>query len=332
MAKTQIEMHADQLEFLFSKDPGTVSVTLYELRRKHGLAFHSLPVLIHLTEQEPVSRAVANQTRELLAEFQEAIKKNAIVEEQLRGFDGLVAQTLSAQSESERAVASAELGNRWWRYPVSVWALRRASKETSALVREVASRILAMVIERHHTIEAQSFERLSFANHSTDSSHSQNQQPANLNARDSKRNQILTPNDEYSPIQSALDSLRKPKSRRGFQGAPAIRDSYSLAYSDPDSDDSVDDLIEQIKESNAGRSLHAMTCVAQLGQNGKSAIPELCEQLRSREVKRRVWAAYALGSLGQTASSALPSLSLAFWDEDKRVRDAVRAAQSKIQT
>ncbi|MDF1664340.1 MAG: hypothetical protein P1V97_21425 [Planctomycetota bacterium] len=324
MAITQIENHADQLELLFSDDPDIVAANLCELRQKQGLSFHTLPVLIHLIDQKPVSHHVGTLTRTLLSEFQSAVMKQPTVEEQLRGFDGLVAQTLSAQSQSERAVAAAELGNQWWRYPVSVWALKRACKDSSALVREVAGRILAIVLERHHAIETQSLEEFEVAVPPTDVFHSLNQR---LSSQEKAPNRKET---TFDPVLSSKQKLRKPKARRGFQGVRAVHDHHWPCPTSQHETDAVEDLIEQMKESDSSRSLHAMTCIAQLGSNGQKAIPELCEQLRSTDVKRRVWAAYSLGSLGQSASSALPSLSLAYWDDDRRVRDAVRGAQSKI--
>lgn len=339
MASTQIEKHAEQLELLFSNDADIVCITLHELRRNQSLSFHSLPVLIHLMEEDPVSPHVAQLTRELLCDFQRAIENQPTVEEQLRGFDGLVAQALSAQSDSERAIAVAELGNLWWRYPVSVWALRRAIHDNAAVVREVAGRILAIVLERHRTIENASLEDYEIVSPRSPEFDALNQRLPNgfkkaigSNKSDKRLEKLRK---SFNPVFDDSESLPKPKLRRGFQGAPALKDTdwtRGEFYNDACSGtDAVEDLIEQIRESDSGRSLHAMTCVAQLGSNGQSAIPELCEQLRSRDVKRRVWAAFTLGSLGQSASRALPNLSLAYWDEDSRVRAAVRTAQSKIQ-
>lgn len=331
MAMTQIEKHADQLELLFSQDPNVVAGNLKELRQKQELSFHSLPVLIHLVDQKPVSPKVAQRTRELLSEFQREIQNQPHVEEQLRGFDGLVAQTLSAQIESERAVAAAELGNLWWRYPVTVWTLKRASKDSSALVREVAVRILAMVLERHHSIETQSLEDFVIAAPPSGTFQALNQRlPVSRKKRGGSRTRQVDNSQSYQPIQHRSLKLRKPKARRGFQGVRAVEDQDWSVPAIPQESTDLASLIDQIREADSGRSLHAMTCIAQLGQNGQSAVPELCQQLRSKDVKRRVWAAYTLGSLGQSANSALPSLSLAYWDEDRRVRDAVRAAQSKI--
>jgi hypothetical protein len=306
MAMTRVEQCAASLEELFSADGARVYSVLVGLEDSNSLAFHTLPGLIYFADKAPVSEKVGQLTRQILGDFREAIEGQEL-QEQLRELDALVNETLSDPVETKRAIAAAELGNSWWRLPVTVWALQRAIKDPSLVVQDISEKILSIVLQRHRELEARDLEPL------TSSSFD------------------IAGRPEYQEYERYRRLLRDRRSSRGFIGVAAINEGYSgPGLGAAGGVESVEELADQVGGGDSGRSLHAMSCLAQLGDNAGGALPDLCVQLKSPELRRRLWAAFALGSLGKAGAVALPCLSLAYWDDDRRVREAVGLAQSKI--
>ena len=92
---------------------------------------------------------------------------------------------------------------------------------------------------------------------------------------------------------------------------------------------STDELIADLKSSNAGEGLNAARSLPQ--GEAEKVVPALIEALRNRSQDIRRSAAVKLGGFGEQAKDAIPALQKAEeHDGDARVREAAGIALSRI--
>ena len=93
---------------------------------------------------------------------------------------------------------------------------------------------------------------------------------------------------------------------------------------------STDELLGDLKGTEAGDRLKAVRLLASKKGDPAKVVPALTEALNGKGADVRISAAIGLGSYGEQAKDAIPALQAAAQDSDGRVREAAGVALSRI--
>jgi HEAT repeat protein len=95
--------------------------------------------------------------------------------------------------------------------------------------------------------------------------------------------------------------------------------------------ESVDILVEFLKEKDSSVRQIVVTVLGQFGARAKPAVPLLIEALKDKDATTRWMAAQTLGQIGPDAKAAIPALKEALKDKDDNVRAFAQFALQSIE-